>query len=206
MDTTTILREYDEIIKRVNKIFVEVNDKSNKNELEISYFLDMIKKRPTIQYANEYLQKLKYLKDEKHSRIRDIEKEILSYIDAIQSLKEETNKYWQTDSQFRELIYDALKSRKNKDGFYMIKKNWKEIRRLILRIPLYDEDTTREYVVFESLFRILKHYHENDNKVFMERNKKNIQEWISVYKIDRIIEKDATVVSLFTAFLHQNQY
>ena len=123
----------------------------------------MIKERPTLQYASDFLTRLKNLNNDS---LKQMEKDVIDHIDLVHSIKADMNNYWHHNPGFRLLFKEALNGHKNKVGFCKLKKDWKLLRRYVNDISLYDEDLTKEFVVVECLFRILKFYHEKNDRTF----------------------------------------
>ena len=122
MESKSIQIEFDDIQKRISQIRGQLLIKNMRNELEIISFLSMIKERPTLSYAYDFLQKLKNQQDES---LKSIERGVVDHIELIKHIKIEMHGYWKKNTSCRQLITDALKGGKNKLSFCKIKKDWK---------------------------------------------------------------------------------
>lgn len=203
MNTKTIQNEFDTIQKKISTIRGKQLIKNMRNELEIQSFLKMIRERPTMNYAYDFLQRLLDVND---PELKPIEKDVVDHLDLLKTIKIDMNYYWRQNASFRYLINEALIGNKNKVGFCKLKKDWKLLRRYVNDISLYDEDLIREFVIVECLFRILKFYHEKNDDNFMERNKLNINQLVSNFEICNLVEKDTLVIKMFTIFLSDKPY
>lgn len=196
-DLESAKNEYLKIQAEIKSLKVKIITKNQKKELDLMTYLSIITQRPNIAKAQSFAEKLKRLKSKD---LANIQGEILNHIEYVQKVKTNLKEYLHKKSDFREAIKLALKKIKSHSLYQNLKNDWKLIRKFLNDVNLHDEDLVKYFVILESLFRILKYFHEKRDIDTYESTKEVVKQLGEEWDFDEMVLSDRLVKHIFQKF------
>lgn len=198
MDDEKYIGKFMQLQNRINSIRTEISIKTLQTDLDLIGYLDLIAKRPLEIDAKKFLAEGKNAVEENTKKCVSEVKDQIEFFNRVHS---SIWGYGQKKTQFRELIDKLLKKQRDINGFEGIIEDWKSIRRLINDINLCSPDFMGSYVLIESIFRILKYFHESRDTGSFQKTTELVKTLISKYKIKDIARRDDLLYRCLDFFL-----
>jgi hypothetical protein len=205
MIESMLINEFTRMARQIDELKVTLRNRCQRKLIDIESLLELSRDKPALDYALGFSTRIEafYPKTEK---ILEISRFLKRETDQLYISKNLLTNYRIHLESFQKLMKGCLSGGVSSEEWKRAYSDWKQLRLQMVKLSFFDQETTKEFVVLESMFRIILFYKSEANEEQYLKTKTHICRLISKWEAEDLIKDHKYCNKLLNHFLLHNKF